>query len=164
MRGKTSKTSPSALPHARRSELQQKFENIDLDVKDVLEKKTIFANKYQYDSYTIYVKSRERKADPRKTIIADDLNTEIIIKIEEIITELWKQYQEDININVDIKISRTAKAVALHQDIPKRRREATTTIFSSNDPLSSPQHKKRKTRFTQIHDQTKAKAEFYNKF
>ncbi len=76
------------FPHTKRSELQQKFGDINLDIKEVLEEKTVFTNKYQYDSYTIYIKSRSRKAGPRRTVIINDLNTKTIVKIKKIITEL----------------------------------------------------------------------------
>ena len=68
-------------------QLQEKFERIDIDIKDVLKKKIIFANEYHYDSYTIYIKSRAKRA-VRKLVITDDFNTDTIIKIKTIITKL----------------------------------------------------------------------------
>ena len=77
------------ISHARRSQLQEKFERIDIDIKDVLKKKIIFANEYHYDSYTIYIKSRAKRA-ARKLVIVDDLNTDTVVKIKIIIIELWR--------------------------------------------------------------------------
>jgi len=76
------------FPYTKRSELQQKFEDINLNIKKILEEKTIFTNKYQYDNYTIYIKSRSKKAGPRKTIIVNNRNTKTIVKIKEIIIKL----------------------------------------------------------------------------
>ena len=52
-----------------------------------MEEKTVFANEYRYDSYTIYIKSRAKRA-ARKLVIADDLSIDTVVKIEAIMIKL----------------------------------------------------------------------------